>query len=194
MPGVTLDDLSASGSHRTGHFRLSSGLHSSDYLQLALHLAAPRRARLAGRALADVIQEKMEGPDLVVSPAIGGLIIGHETASALDLPFLFAERDQGGTMVLRRGFAIERGQRIVVVEDVITTGGSVREVIAAIERDGGRPVGVGSLVNRSGVANPFAPLPFAALVEVSFPTWQPDECPLCRDGIPIEKPGSRPVT
>jgi orotate phosphoribosyltransferase len=194
MPGVTLDDLSASGSHRTGHFRLSSGLHSSDYLQLALHLAAPRRARLAGRALADVIQEKMEGPDLVVSPAIGGLIIGHETASALDLPFLFAERDQEGAMVLRRGFAIERGQRIVVVEDVITTGGSVREVIAAIERDGGRPVGVGSLVNRSGVANPFAPLPFAALVEVSFPTWQPDECPLCRDGIPIEKPGSRPVT
>jgi orotate phosphoribosyltransferase len=193
MPGVTLDDLSASGSHRTGHFRLSSGLHSSDYLQLALHLAAPRRARLAGRALAEVIQAKMEGPDLVVSPAIGGLIIGHETASALDLPFLFAERDQGGTMVLRRGFAIERGQRVVVVEDVITTGGSVREVIAAIERDGGRPVGVGSLVNRSGEANPFAPLPFAALVEVSFPTWQPDECPLCRDGIPIEKPGSRPI-
>jgi orotate phosphoribosyltransferase len=193
MPGVTLDDLSASGSHRTGHFRLSSGLHSSDYLQLALHLAAPRRARLAGRALAGVIQAKMEGPDLVVSPAIGGLIIGHETASALDLPFLFAERDQEGTMVLRRGFAIERGQRVVVVEDVITTGGSVREVIAAIERDGGRPVGVGSLVNRSGAANPFAPLPFAALVEVSFPTWQPDECPLCRDGIPIEKPGSRPI-
>jgi orotate phosphoribosyltransferase len=194
MPGLTLDDLSASGSHRTGHFRLSSGLHSSDYLQMALHLAAPRRARHAGRTLADAIRSAMEMPDLVVAPAIGGLIIGHETASALDLPFLFAERDQDGAMALRRGFAIDRGQCVVVVEDVITTGGSVREAIAAIERDGGRPVGVGSLVNRSGTANPFAPLPFAALVDVAFPTWQPHECPLCRDGVPIEKPGSRPIT
>ncbi len=193
MPGLTLDDLSASGSHRRGHFRLSSGMHSSDYLQMALHLAVPRRARHAARLLADAVQSSMESPHLVVSPAIGGLIIGHETASALDLPFLFAERDQDGAMGLRRGFAVERGQRVLVVEDVITTGGSVREVIAAIERDGGRPVGVGSLVNRSGIVNPFEPLPFAALVEVAFPTWQPDECPLCREGVPIEKPGSRPV-
>jgi orotate phosphoribosyltransferase len=193
MTGVTLDDLTASGSHRQGHFRLSSGLHSSDYLQLALHLAVPRRARHAGRALADAIRTTMEGPDIVVAPAIGGLIIGHETATALDVPFLFAERDQEGAMALRRGFAVDRGQRVVVVEDVITTGGSVREVIGAIEQDGGRPVGVGSLVNRSGSANPFAPLPFAALVEVAFPTWQPHQCPLCRDGVPIEKPGSRPV-
>lgn len=194
MPGLTLDDLSASGSHRRGHFRLSSGMHSSDYLQMALHLAAPRRARHAARLLADAVRSSMESPHLVVSPAIGGLIIGHETASALDLPFLFAERDQDGAMGLRRGFAVERDQRVLVVEDVITTGGSVREVIAAIERDGGRSVGVGSLVNRSGVVNPFEPLPFVALVEVAFPTWQPDECPLCREGVPIEKPGSRPVT
>jgi orotate phosphoribosyltransferase len=194
VPGLTLDDLSASGSHRRGHFRLSSGMHSSDYLQMALHLAAPRRARHAARLLADAVRSSMESPHLVVSPAIGGLIIGHETASALDLPFLFAERDQDGAMGLRRGFAVERDQRVLVVEDVITTGGSVREVIAAIERDGGRSVGVGSLVNRSGVVNPFEPLPFVALVEVAFPTWQPDECPLCREGVPIEKPGSRPVT
>jgi orotate phosphoribosyltransferase len=194
MAGLTLEDLSSSGSHRTGHFRLSSGLHSSDYLQLALHLAAPRRARHAGRLLADTILSTMERPELVIAPAIGGLIIGHETASALDIPFLFAERDRDGVMTLRRGFAVARGQRIVVVEDVITTGGSVREVIDAIERDGGLPVGIRSLVNRSGIANPFAPLPFAALVDVAFPTWQPNECPLCRDGIPIEKPGSRPVT
>jgi orotate phosphoribosyltransferase len=190
---LTLEDLSASGSHRRGHFRLSSGLHSADYLQMALHLAVPRRARHAGSLLADALRAVVEAPDLVVSPAIGGLIIGHETASALDLPFLFAERDQDGVMGLRRGFAVERGQRLVVVEDVITTGGSVREVIAAAELDGGRPVGVGSLVNRSGVANPFAPLPFVTLVEVAFPTWQPDECPMCREGVPIEKPGSRPV-
>ena len=162
-------------------------------LQMALHLAVPRRARHAGRLLADAIRAVGEAPDLVVSPAIGGLIIGHETASALDLPFLFAERDQDGAMALRRGFTVERGQRVLVVEDVITTGGSVREVIAAVERDGGRPVGVGSLVNRSGIVDPFAPLPFVALVEVSFPTWQPDECPMCRKGVPIEMPGSRPV-
>ena len=193
MTGLTLDDLSASGSHRAGHFRLSSGLHSSDYLQLALHLAAPRRARHAGRLLAEAIRSAMEQPELVVAPAIGGLIIGHETAAALDVPFLFAERDQDGVMTLRRGFTVDRGQRIVVVEDVITTGGSVREVIEVLEREGSVPVGIGSLVNRSGAANPFAPLPFTALIEVTFPTWQPDECPLCRDGVPISKPGSRPV-
>jgi len=193
VPGLTLDDLSESGSHRRGHFRLSSGLHSKDYLQMALHLAVPRRARHAGRLLANAIRSVTEHPDLVVSPAIGGLIIGHETASTLDVPFLFAERDQDGAMSLRRGFAVERGQRVVVVEDVITTGGSVREVIAVIERDGGKIVGVGSLVNRSRIANPFEPLPFAALIDIAFPTWQPQDCPLCQQGVPMEKPGSRPV-
>ena len=193
MTELTLADLSASGAHRYGHFRLSSGLHSSDYLQLALYLAMPQRAERAGRLLAVAIRESLEQTELVVSPAIGGLIIGHETASSLSLPFLFAERDGDGSMCLRRGFAVEPGQPVVVVEDVITTGGSVREVMEVIQEGGGRVVGVASLVNRSGSMNPFDPIPFTALVTTEFPTWPLDDCPLCRDGVPIEKPGSRPI-
>jgi len=191
-PGLALADLSACDAHRTGHFRLSSGLHSSDYLQCALFLARPDRAVLAGRSLAEAIEEKIEDIQLVVSPALGGLIIGHETARALDLPFLFTERNDG-VMALRRGFAIAPDQRIVVVEDVVTTGGSVGEVIELVTDLGGNVLGVGAMVNRSGVANPFAPTPFVALLEADFPTWDPDDCPLCREGIPVEKPGSRPV-
>ncbi len=193
MSDLELSDLTTSGAHRKGHFRLSSGLHSSDYLQMALHLAMPHRAQRAGQLLSDAIRGSMEIPDLVMSPAIGGLIIGHETASSLSLPFLFAERDVDGTMRLRRGFAVKPGQTVVVVEDVITTGGSVREVIGVIQQAGGHQVGVASLVNRSGSTNPFEPLPFATLLTARFPLWRPDECPLCRDGVPIEKPGSRPV-
>lgn len=193
MSDLNLSDLSTSGAHRQGHFRLSSGLHSSDYLQMALHLAVPQRAQRAGQLLADAIRRSMDLPELVVSPAIGGLIIGHETASSLSLPFLFAERDAHGTMCLRRGFAVEPGQSVVVVEDVITTGGSVREVMDLIGDGGGRLVGVASLVNRSGSINPFDPIPFTTLITAKFPIWPPDDCPLCRDGIRIEKPGSRPI-
>jgi orotate phosphoribosyltransferase len=128
----------------------------------------------------------------VVSPAMGGLIIGHETARALGLPFLFTERADG-EMVLRRGFAVAPGQRIVVVEDVVTTGKSTREVIAILEAAGAEVVGLASMVNRSGIANPFDPKPYRALLEASFPTWSADDCPLCADGVPIAKPGSRPI-
>ena len=192
-PGLALADLSACDAHRTGHFRLSSGLHSSDYLQCALFLARPDRAAIAGRFLAEAIGSRIEGAQVVVSPALGGLIIGHETARALDLPFLFTERNEG-IMALRRGFAIAPDQRIVVVEDVVTTGGSVGEVIELVTNLGGDVLGVGTMVNRSGVDNPFEPTPFVSLLEAKFPTWDPTECPLCRDGVPIEKPGSRPIT
>ena len=190
---VTLDDLTASGAHRHGHFLLSSGLHSGDYLQCALFLAHPRRAGRAGAALAETILAlPMPNLDLVVSPALGGVIIGYETARALDLPFLFTERN-GESMALRRGFAVAPGQRAVVVEDVVTTGRSTREVIALLTATGAEVLGVTSLVNRSGEVNPFAPLPFRALVEVAFPTWTVEECPLCRRGRPLDRPGSRPV-
>jgi orotate phosphoribosyltransferase len=191
---LTIDDLSASGAHRQGHFRLTSGLHSADYLQLALHLADTKRARHAGRVLADAIRDVMDPPEVVISPAIGGLIIGHETACALEVPFLFAERDGDGRMCLRRGFAVAPGQPVVVVEDVVTTGGSVLEVVSVIEAQGGEVVGLASMVNRSGRPNPFAPRPYTALVTADFPTFDPDDCPLCRQGVPITKPGSRPVT
>jgi len=189
---LTLDELTRSGAHQQGHFLLSSGLHSGDYLQCALYLAEPRRAARAGGLLAAAISDLTPDVQLVVSPAMGGLIIGHETARSLGLPFVFTERS-GGRMVLRRGFAVAPGQKVVIVEDVVTTGRSTREVIGVLDDDGAEVVGLASMVNRSGDPNPFEPLPYRALLEVSFPTWSADECPLCRDGVPIAKPGSRPI-
>ena len=187
-----LDDFTACGSHQQGHFLLSSGLHSGDYLQCALYLAEPRRAAYAGALLAAEIADAVPELDLVVSPAMGGLIIGHETARALGLPFLFTERADG-EMVLRRGFAVAPGQRIVIVEDVVTTGKSTREVITVLEAAGAEVVALASMVNRSGNPNPFEPKPYRALLEASFPTWSADDCPLCAEGTPTNKPGSRPI-
>jgi orotate phosphoribosyltransferase len=190
---LTLDNLTACGAHQQGHFLLSSGLHSADYLQCALYLAHPRRAGHVGQLLGDEITAAGLDPRVIVAPAMGGLIIGHETARALDVPFIFTEREEG-EMVLKRGFGFETGQRVVVVEDVVTTGRSTKEVIAILENLGAEVIGVASVVNRSGAAQPFAPLPSRALLEVDFPTWPPEDCPLCRDGEPITKPGSRPIT
>ncbi len=190
---LTLDELTACGAHQKGHFLLSSGLHSGDYLQCALYLAHPRRAARAGGQLADAVSGAQLDPEIIIAPAMGGLIIGHETARALDLPFLFTERSEG-TMVLRRGFGVAPGQRVVVIEDVVTTGRSTREVIEILEGLGAAVIGVASMINRSGDNQPFAPLPSRSLLDVDFPTWTADECPLCRDGVPIAKPGSRPIT
>jgi orotate phosphoribosyltransferase len=188
----TLDELTLCGAHQRGHFLLSSGLHSGDYLQCALYLAHPRRAARAGQLLAGAVIDAGLEPEIIVSPAMGGLIIGHETARALDLPFIFTERAEG-EMVLRRGFGIGSDQRVVVVEDVVTTGRSTREVIAILEDLGADVIGVASVVNRSGKPQPFSPLPSRALIGVDFPTWTAEECPLCGDGVPIAKPGSRPI-
>ena len=189
---LTLTDLTACGAYRRGHFLLSSGLHSGDYLQCALYLAHPRRATRAGGLLAAAVRDSGFDPELVVAPALGGLIIGHETARALDSPFLFTERAEG-VMVLRRGFEVSPGQRVVVVEDVVTTGRSTREVIAVLEGLGVDVVGVASIINRSGRHEPFAPLACRSLLNVEFPTWTAETCPLCREGLPIDKPGSRPI-
>ena len=190
---LTLDEMTACGAHQEGHFLLSSGLHSGDYLQCALYLAHPRRAARAGGLLADAVSGAQLDPQIIISPAMGGLIIGHETARSLDLPSIFTERCEG-TMVLRRGFSVLPGQRVVVIEDVVTTGRSTREVIAILEGLGAAVIGVASLVNRSGKSRPFAPLPSRSLLDVDFPTWTADDCPLCRTGVPIAKPGSRPIT
>jgi len=188
MGGLTLDDMKATGALLDGHFRLSSGLHSPRYLQGALFLTDPARAVAAGRQLAARL--KNCGVQVVAAPALGGVIIGHEVARALGVSFLFTERADG-VMQLRRGFALDAGDRVLVVEDVVTTGGSTREVMEAIKQHGGTVVGVGAMVNRSGTENPFAPLPFTALLTVDVPTYQPDACPLCQAGIPVVKPGSR---
>jgi orotate phosphoribosyltransferase len=190
MGGITLDDMTAAGALLEGHFKLSSGLHSSRYLQCALYLADPARAEAAGRQVAARL--KTAAAQLVMAPALGGVIIGHEVARALeDVRFFFTERD-GGAMTLRRGFRVEPGTRVLVVEDVVTTGGSTREVMNLATAAGGIVVGVGAIVNRSGQENPFSPLPFSALLTVEVPTYPPDTCPLCATGIPLTKPGSRP--
>jgi orotate phosphoribosyltransferase len=190
---LTLADFTECGAHQRGHFLLSSGLHSADYLQCALYLARPDRAARAGAMLAEHLRKMSVEPNLVVGPAMGGLIIGHEVARSLGLPYLFTEREDG-RMTLRRGFAVAPGHRVAIIEDVVTTGTSTREVIEILTAAGAEVVAVASLVNRSGKDNPLDPFPYQALLEVSFPTWRSDVCPLCAAGTPIAKPGSRPVT
>ena len=184
-----LDLFRKSGALLEGHFRLSSGLHSSGYLQCALILQHPTHAELLGRALAE--RTGNLAPTLVLSPALGGVIIGHEVGRALGVRALFAER-QDGILVLRRGFMVSEMDRVLVVEDVLTTGGSTRETMQVATAAGGRVVGAASIVDRSGGRADF-PVPFHALLDVDLPTYPPEACPLCAKGLPVVKPGSRPV-
>ena len=170
-----------------GHFQLTSGLHSPRYLQCALVLQHPVHAEWVGRAMASRFSGQRI--DLVAAPAIGGIIVAHEVARALGVRALFTERE-AGVMTLRRGFRINPGERVVVVEDVVTTGGSTRETMDAVTRAGGLVVGAGSVVDRSGGAAEVG-VPRAALLTLDVPTYQPADCPLCRGGSPAVKPGSR---
>ncbi|MDH4066773.1 MAG: orotate phosphoribosyltransferase [Acidobacteriota bacterium] len=177
-----------SGALLEGHFRLSSGLHSPGYLQCALVLMRPGDAERLGAALGDRVRAL--GATAVLSPALGGVVIGHEVARALDLPALFAERVDGD-LTLRRGFALSASDRVLVVEDVITTGGSTRETIGVARQAGATVVGACAIVDRSG-GNPGLDVPFQALLPMRLPTYPPDVCPLCQSGAPLLKPGSRP--
>ncbi len=181
--------LEESGALRRGHFLLSSGLHSEAYVQCALLLEDPVRARKVGQDLAERL--RAFHPDSVLSPALGGVIIGHEVAAGLGVPFRFTER-KGEEMGLRRGFTLKQGERVVVVEDVVTTGRSTLETAALATARGARVVAVGAIIDRSGGRDPFD-VPFRALMELSLPSYTPADCPVCRDGgAPAEKPGSRP--
>jgi orotate phosphoribosyltransferase len=184
---VTLADFQSTGALRTGHFRLSSGLHSDRYLQCARLLMWPERAEAAGRALARMLADLT--PELVVSPALGGLLIGHETARALGKRFLFVERVDG-SFALRRGFAIEPGERVVLVEDVFTTGKSTRETAEAVEAAGGKVVGAGSIVDR-GLTTGALPVAWRSLLTLDAPAWPAESCPLCAKGVAVDTPGSR---
>jgi len=185
------------GAIRRGHFELSSGLHSATYVQCALVLQYPRFAERLGQALAALFSDARI--DAVVSPALGGLIIGQEVARALPspkdtigggVPALFVERDASGTMALRRGFTLQPDQHVLVVEDVWTTGGSTQETIHVVEEVGGRVVAVGALIDRSGGQIEF-PVESNALVELQIASYEPEDCPLCRQGSVAAKPGSR---
>src|SRR5499425_1916802 len=187
------------GAIRHGHFELSSGLHSATYVQCALVLQYPRFAEKLGRALAGLFSDALI--EAVVSPALGGVVIGQEVARALPepgqqsvpgggVPALFVERDASGTMTLRRGFSLRPDQHVLVVEDVWTTGGSTQEAIRVVQEAGGRVVAVGALIDRSGGAIDF-PVESQALLNLPIASYEPDECPLCREGSAAMKPGSR---
>ncbi|HKC12050.1 MAG TPA: orotate phosphoribosyltransferase [Vicinamibacteria bacterium] len=179
------------GALREGHFLLSSGLHSPRYLQSALLLMDPALATWLGQELAGRLRPLLGGttPGVVVAPALGGILVAHEVARGLGVRGLFMER-QEGRMTLRRGFALAKDEAVVVVEDVITTGGSTREVMDAVRDQGARVVAAGSLVDRSGGAADLG-VPRASLLTLEAPTYAPEACPLCAEGGRPEKPGSR---
>jgi orotate phosphoribosyltransferase len=182
-----LDIFTETGALLTGHFKLTSGLHSNQYFQCALVLQHPKYAE----ALCSIAKEHFESksPAAVVSPAVGGIVVGQETARLLNCRSIFAER-QDGKMALRRGFSINPGETVVVTEDVITTGGSVKEVIGLVEKSGGLVVGVFAIVDRSGGKADFG-VPFIPAMQMEVVAYRPGACPLCARGLPLEKPGSR---
>jgi orotate phosphoribosyltransferase len=185
-----LKEFRAADALLDGHFILSSGLRSPRYLQCARALMDPQRAERLARALAEKISPELrEQIDVVVSPAMGGVIIGHEMGRALGRPAMFAERPQG-TFELRRGFRLEAGQKVLLVEDVVTTGLSSREAIAAIEQAGGKVIAAAALVDRSGAAADLG-VPFTPLIRIDVPTYSAESLPPELAAIPAIKPGSR---
>ena len=190
VPDV-LDLFRKKGALLEGHFVLSSGLHSDRYLQTALVLQDPRAAGKLGKDLARRFSGKV---DAVLSPAIGGLIIGHEVARAKGCRAIFSEKADDGRPLLRRGFHIEKGEKVLVIEDVITTGLSTSEVVGLVLAAEARLMGVGSVVNRAASA-PEKLLrygsPVRSLLDLDVKSWTQPECPLCKDGLPAVKPGSR---
>jgi orotate phosphoribosyltransferase len=196
-----LSMFESAGAIRHGHFELSSGLHSAMYVQCAAVLQYPRFAEKLGQALAALFSGLAF--EAVVSPAMGGLIIGHEVARALPeqkgsevtppgagVPAIFVERDAGGSMAMRRGFSLHDAQPVLAIEDVWTTGGSTREAIRVVEEAGGRVMAAGALIDRSG-GKLELPVPARALLDLSIPSYQGKDCPLCQSGSVAVKPGSR---
>src|SRR3954469_2529344 len=186
-PNDVLDRFRRVGALLEGHFRLTSGLHSSGYLQCALVLQHPAEAEACGAAIAERVRSL--GATVVLSPALGGIVIGQEVARALGVRAIFAER-QDGKLTLRRGFSLSPGEKVLVVEDVVTTGGSTRETVDVARAAGAQVVGAASIIDRSG-GNQGLDVPYVALVPISLPTYQPEACPLCARGLPVVKPGSR---
>jgi orotate phosphoribosyltransferase len=188
---VTHDELlhlfRQSGALLEGHFRLSSGLHSPGYMQSALVLQHPRDAAALGDALGPALEGY--GATAVLSPALGGIVIGHEVARALGVRAIFAER-QDSRLTLRRGFTLSPEDKVIVVEDVVTTGLSTRETIEVARAAGAAVVAAAAIIDRSGDSAELG-VPFRALLRINLPTYDPAACPLCAQGVPVVKPGSR---
>lgn len=179
--------LQQTGAVREGHFLLSSGLHSPVYIQCAMVFQHPLHAGRLGREMAELFAGVPV--DVVISPAVGGIVTGQEVARALNARAIFAEREDG-IMRLRRGFLIEPGERILVADDVMTRGGSVRETLRVVRESPGRAVGIAVVVDRSGGDLEWE-VGLRSLIRLEAVTYPPDDCPLCRDGLPVIKPGSR---
>jgi orotate phosphoribosyltransferase len=188
-PEAVLDLFRQSGALLDGHFRLTSGLHSAGYMQCALVLQHPAFAESLGRAIGEWTRALT--PTVVLSPALGGVVIGQEVGRALGVRAIFAER-QDALLTLRRGFSLDERDRVLVVEDVLTTGGSTRETIDVATKGGAHVVGAAGIVDRSGGRLRFD-VPFKALLEYALPSYEPERCPLCERGLPVTKPGSRPT-
>ena len=191
QPEEVMALLEAAGAVRRGHFELSSGMHSGTYVQCALVLQNPADADRIGQALAERFHDVRI--ECVVSPAIGGIILGHEVARALRVRAVYVERDSYGQMALRRGFELRPSEAVMVVEDVWTTGGSTAETIHVVEQNGGRVVAAGALIDRSwgGRARNELGVRGEALLDLEIPTYPPEDCPLCRAGGVANRPGSR---
>lgn len=188
-PDEYLDIFKKSEALLEGHFLLTSGKHSAQYMQCAQVLQYPDRAAILAEGLASQFRDM--GVQTVIGPATGGILVAHEVAKALGVRSLFTERENG-IMRLRRGFTISPGERVLVVEDVITTGGSVREVLSVVQEFGATALGVGVLVDRSGGKVDFS-LPQSSIIQLNIQAYEAQDCPLCAQGIPAVKPGSRKI-
>lgn len=180
--------LKETGALREGHFVLTSGLHSAGYVQCALLLKDPAVAEKVCGGLAAMLREYEA--DLVAGPALGGVICGYETARQLGIPYIFTERKEG-VMTLRRGFSVEPGTKVLVIEDVITTGGSTQEVVDLLTDMGAEVVAAASIIDRSQGNEMKIKVPFNSLIKLEIPTFRDDVCPMCKEGLPVDKPGSR---
>jgi len=193
--GKVLALLKAYGAMQAGHFELSSGLHSDTYVQCTQVLQYPKVARKIAKILANGICSKklIKKPALVISPAIGGIVIGYEVARALGARAIFAERSPEGKMTLRRGFRVRAEESVIVVEDVITTGGTTQEILNLIRQEHGNPAGVACIVDRSRDWHPRSGLPLFAAIHIQVENYEPgtSTCPMCKKGLPLVKPGSR---
>ncbi|MEX1308081.1 MAG: orotate phosphoribosyltransferase [Eubacteriales bacterium] len=182
-----IEILKETGVMQEGHFKLTSGRHSDRYMQCAKLFIRPETSAEMSKALAKKFKDLKI--DLVIGPAIGGIILAYEVSRQLNVPNIFAER-QDGDMTFRRGFSVEPGAKVLVVEDVVTTGGSVKEVIALAVENGAEVVGVGAIVDRSNGTVDFGTR-FEAVLSMEVKSYEPEECPICKTGMPITKPGSR---
>src|SRR5438132_10199722 len=187
LPEDVIETFKRKGALLEGHFILSSGLHSSIYLQCAIALESTTVAMEFGAAIAERLKDQQI--ETVASPAIGGIVIGYEVARQLGARFIWTEREEG-RMTLRRGFTVHEGEEVLVIEDVITTGGSTRETIEALSRAGAKVVAAASIIDRSG-GKADVGVPLFSLASLNVPSLNSSDCQLCRDGKPASKPGSR---